>query len=115
MESLFKESYSLKNASSKREPREFAQRMLRTAKEAVINNVGPRLDLIYTNINLILRMYLQRPTEHSTIDSCLTELDDRKYERWAYASRKVDHRSDRPQQRHSNGQRPNQGQYFRLL
>lgn len=116
MESLLKESYTLKDAAAKREPREFAQRMLRTAKDAGINDVAPQLDLIYTNIDLGLRMYIQRPTEKSSIETFLTELDDRKYEWWAYATKKIDgssYRSERP--RHTL-QRPavNQsGQYIR--
>lgn len=116
MESLLKESYTLKDASAKREPREFAQRMLRAAKDAGINDTAPQLDMIYTNIDLNLRMYLQRPTDKSSVDSFLTDLDDRKYEWWAYASRKVDghpYRSEKP--RHNVAQRPamNQGQYSR--
>lgn len=114
MESLLKESYTLKDTSAKREPREFAQRMLRAAKDTGINNTAPQLDMIYTNIDLNLRMYLQRPTDKSTVDSFLTDLDDRKYEWWAYASRKVDgYRSEKP--RHNVAQRPamNQGQYSR--
>lgn len=68
--------------------------------------------MIYTNIDLSLRMHVQRPTEKSSIESFLTELDDRKYEWWAYASKKVD-RPERP--RHNAGQRPamNQGPYSR--
>ena len=127
MTSLLKESYTLRDAAAKREPREFAQRMLRTAKDAGINEPGPQLDMIYTNIDLTLRMFLQRPTDQSSIDSFLTELDDRKYEWWAYASRKVDnhgpsYRSERRPHNNNNsntnnGQRSfNQsGQYFRQL
>ena len=121
MTSLLKESYTLRDAAAKREPREFAQRMLRTAKDAGINDPLPQLDMIYTNIDLNLRMFLQRPTERSSIDSFLTELDDRKYEWWAYAGRKVDnhgpsYRSERPRPNNNNGQRQfNQGQYSRQL
>lgn len=116
MESLLRETYIMRDASSKREPRDFAQRMLRTAKDAGINDVGLQLDMIYTNIDLSLRMYLQRLTDKSTIDSFLIELDDRKYEWWAFANKKLDssYRSERAPNR-NNGQRPfqnqNQGQY----
>ena len=79
IKSLLKKSYTLRDATTKREPRDFAQRMLRTAKNAEINDVGPQLDMIYTNINLSLRMFLQQPTERSTVDSFLSDLDDRKY------------------------------------
>ena len=123
MESLLKESYTLRDAAAKREPRDFAQRMLRTAKNADINDVGPQLDMIYTNIDLSLRMYLQRPTKRSTVDSFLSDIDDRKYEWWAFASKRLEgplYRSKRPplaqQHRYSNQineQRPSQyqGQY----
>ena len=108
MESLLKESYTMRDATAKREPRDFAQRMLRTAKDAGINNILLQLDIIYTNIDLSLRMFLIRPTERSTIDSFLSELDNRKYEWWAYASRRVDASLYRSK-RHNN-KRPNQPQ-----
>ncbi len=57
MESLLKESYALRDASAKREPREFAQRMFRTVKDAGTNDVGPQLDMIYTNIDLLVYGY----------------------------------------------------------
>ena len=78
--SLLKESYTLRDAAAKRESREFTQVMLRTAKDTGINETLPQLDLIYTNIDLNLRMFLQRPTENSTVDAFLTDLNDRKFE-----------------------------------
>lgn len=104
MESLLKESYTLKDTAAKREPREFTQRMLRTAKDAEINDIAPQIDMIYTNINLSLRLYMQRP-DKSSIEAFLSELDDRKYEWWAYASKKVDgpsYRSERPRYNAAN-------------
>ena len=118
MKSLLKKSYTLRDAAAKREPREFAQRMLRTAKNVEINDVGPQLDIIYINIDLSLRMYLQRPTKRSIIDTFLSDIDDRKYEWWAFVSKRVNlYRSERPslaqQHRYSNQineQRPSQYQ-----
>lgn len=76
--------------------------MLRTAKDAGINDTASQLDMIDTNIDLSLRMHVQRPIEKFSIELFLTELDDRKYEWWAYASKKV----DRPKRsRHNAGQR----------
>ena len=80
MISLLKELYTLRNTAARREPREFTQRILRTVKDVDINETLPQLDLIYTNINLNLRIFLQRLTENSTIDTFLTDLDDRKFE-----------------------------------
>ena len=114
MESLLKESYTMRDAAAKREPRDFAQRMLRTAKDAGINDILPQLDMIYTNIDLSLRMFLVRPTEKSTIDTFLSELDDRKYEWWAYAARRVDRPDNKALHRPNQPHRPmqqNQGQY----
>ena len=54
--------------------------MLRIVKDADINDVGPQLDMIYINIDLSLRMYLQRLTERSIINTFLFNIDDRKYE-----------------------------------
>ena len=79
MKFLLKESYTLRNAIAKREPRDFAQRILRTVKNVNINDVGPQLDMIYINIDLSLRMYLQRLTKRSIVDSFLSNIDNRKY------------------------------------
>ena len=85
--------------------------MLRTAKNTGINDIDPQLDMIYINIDLSLRMFLQRPIERFIIDLFLSDLDDRKYKWWAYASKKVDssYRSKKPQYRDNshlnNGQR----------
>lgn len=105
----------MRDAATKREPRDFASRMLRTAKDAGINDVLPQLDMIYTNIDLNLRIFLVRPTDKSTVDTFLSELDDRKYEWWAYAARRVDssHRSEKaPQRSNQRPQNQTQGQYL---
>ena len=54
--------------------------MLRTVKDVEINDVEPQLDMIYINIDLSLRMYLQRLTKRSIIDTFLSDIDNRKYE-----------------------------------
>ena len=54
--------------------------MLRTIKNIEINDIEPQLDMIYINIDLSLRIYLQRPTKRSIIDTFLSNIDDRKYE-----------------------------------
>lgn len=46
IESLLKESYTLRDAAAKRESREFVQRMMRTAKDAGINDTAPQLDSV---------------------------------------------------------------------
>ena len=80
MKFLLKKSYTLRDVAVKREPREFAQRILRTVKNIEINDVGSQLDMIYINIDLSLRIYLQRLTERSIINNFLSNIDDRKYE-----------------------------------
>ena len=115
MESLLKETYTMRDAAAKREPRDFASRMLRTAKDAGIKDVLPQLDMIYTNIDLNLRMFLVRPTDKSTVETFLSELDDRKYEWWAYAARRTDasYRSEKaPQRSNQRPQNQTQGQYL---
>lgn len=87
IDAVLRERYSLRDASSRREPREFAQKILRSAKDAGMTLVKNQLDIIYNGIDLELRRDIKRPDENVTINTFLTTLDESKHEWWAYAHR----------------------------
>ena len=58
MKFLFKKNYIMRDILNKRELRNFIQRILRIIKNIEINNVASQLNMIYTNIDLNLKMFL---------------------------------------------------------
>ena len=126
IESLLKERYTLRDASSRREPREYAQKILRTSKDAGLTNVKNQLDMIYNGLDPELRRDVRRPRDSTKLNDFLEELDDFKHDWWTYAHRhgsRFDHGSRfGPQQSHQshqtqqnrqpqNGRSTNNGQY----
>ena len=55
IDSLLKEKYTLRDASNHREPREYAQKILRAAKDAKFVDVRNQLDVIYNGVDSELR------------------------------------------------------------
>ena len=87
IDAVLRERYTLRDASTRREPREYAQKILRSAKDAGMTLVKNQLDIIYNGIDLELRRDIKKPEGTTTVNSYLTSLDDCKHEWWAYASR----------------------------
>ena len=87
IDAVLRERYSLRDANSKREPREYAQKILRSAKDAGMSIVKTQLDIVYNGIDLELRRDIKKPGADATVNSFLKELDECKHEWWAYASR----------------------------
>ena len=84
---VLRERYTMRDASSRREPREYAQKILRSAKDAGMTLVKNQLDIIYNGLDLELRRDIKKPEDATTINSFLTTLNDCKQEWWLYASR----------------------------
>lgn len=87
IDAMLHEKFTMRDAASHREPREFAAKMLRSAKDAGLAEAKVQLDIVYNGIDLELRRDIRRPTDKTTVNEFLTELDDRKHEWWAYAAR----------------------------
>ena len=87
LSSVLQEKFTLRDATKKREPREFAQKIIRSAKDANFGDVKSQLDLIYNAIDPELRLHVNRPNDQSTIKSFLADVNERKHDWWAYASR----------------------------
>lgn len=88
LESLMKEKYSIRNAADRREPREYANKIIRYAKDAGMVTVQNQLDAIYNGIDIDVRSgNLRRPKDGTTINDLLSDLDEFKHDWWAKATR----------------------------
>ena len=87
IDSLLKEKYTLRDAANRREPREYAQRILRASKDAKFTDVRNQLDVIYNGLDSELRRDIRRPKDGTTLQDFLSDLDDFKHDWWTYASR----------------------------
>lgn len=87
MDAILRERYTLKDASNHREPREYAQKILRSAKDAKLTDVRNQLDIIYNGLDPELRRDIRRPKDTTTLQEFLADLDDYKHDWWTYASR----------------------------
>lgn len=113
IDSVLRERYTMTDASNRREPREYAQKILRAAKDAGMTLIKNQLDIIFNGIDLELRRDIKHPEEASTVNAYLTALDECKHTWWAYASRHKGTTATRQQARPSyEGKQQNQsGQY----
>ena len=84
---ITKERYSLDDARRHREPREYAQVILRAAKSAMMTSVYNQLFLIYNGLDVEFQQHLTPPTPETTIDSFLGQLDMKREIWWALANR----------------------------
>lgn len=87
IDAVLRERYTIRDASSRRESREYAQKILRSVKDAGMTLVKNQLDIVYNGIDLELRRDIKKSEDAITINSFLMTLDDCKHEWWAYVSR----------------------------
>ena len=85
MTTLTTAKYTMEDARRKREPLEYAILISRAAK-ATDMSVLSQVTLIYNGIELELRRDLSKPTEATTMESCLQELEDNKELWWDLAA-----------------------------
>ena len=84
---VLREKYSLQDAARHREPREYAQTVIRAAKTAELGGTPDHLLLIWNGLDLEFQRDIDEPTQATTQNSFLQELDKRKHQWWAYAAR----------------------------
>ena len=80
--------YTLGNATNRKEPREYAQKIIRAARNANLP-VPNQLDIIYNGLDLDLRRDIKRSRADATINSFLTELDECKHNWWGYTKKSI--------------------------
>ena len=88
IDAVLKERYTFRDAAAQREPREYAQRILRSAKDAGLTSIRNLVDIIYNGIDLELRKDVSKPDDATTINSFLKSIDSCKHEWWEYAVRR---------------------------
>ena len=86
MATVTKERYTLDDARRKREPFEFAQMIIRAAKSTGMTTYS-QIYLIYNGIELEFRRDLTKPTESTTMEAFLQELEDNKEIWWDLGAR----------------------------
>ncbi len=84
---LLKERYTMADAGKNREPREYAQKIIRWAKSAEMSSAFNQLNIVYNGIDPELRRDMRKPTKDTTIDDYLQLLNDCKDIWWSLAGR----------------------------
>ena len=77
---MMHEKYILRDVANRKEFKEYAQRILRFAKDAELKDVQIQLNLIYNEIDLDLRRDIKRLDVEVTVNIFLTDFDELKYE-----------------------------------
>ena len=80
MNAILHERYIMRDAVNRREPREYAQKIARSAKDAGLTGIQNQLDIMYNEIDLDLRRDVKRLRGDVIIDAFLTDLDEFKHE-----------------------------------
>ena len=109
IDAVLRERYTMHDAGNRREPREYAQKILRSAKDAGLIGVKNQLDIIYNGMDPELRRDLKKPRERTKLNDFLEELDDFKHDWWTYAHRRNARMA--PQSSSSSQMNRNNGQY----
>ena len=87
MSVILKERYTLMDASKHREPREFAQTILRAAKTAELGDLPHQLLIIWNALDLDFQRDIPEPSATTSLNTFLESLDARKHQWWAIGSR----------------------------
>ena len=83
MNSLMQQRYTLRDVAAQRESREYAQKIIRLAKNADMINVLNQLDLIYNDIDIDVRAdTLRRFKNNTTINEMLSDMNEFKHDWW---------------------------------
>ena len=87
MQNLLKKRYIIRDVANRREPREYAQKILRIARDVKIN-VNNQLNHIYNDIDMKVRVDdLRRLKENIILNTYLKKLDEFKYDWWKKSSK----------------------------
>ena len=120
MSILLREKYSLQDASRRREPREFAQTILRAGQTAELGTIKDHMLLIWNGLDFEFQRDIPEPDSRTDYNHFLESLDRRKYQWWEHASRhsksqNLAHQNHQPQHRKQDNRPENQqrGYQFR--
>lgn len=84
---MTREKYTLRDAINRRESREYAQKIVRLAKNVDMNTLQSQLDTIYNDLNLALRkndIKRSRVDNDATLSEIMKNMNDSKHDWWNY-------------------------------
>ena len=87
MKTIMKEKYTMEVARRHKEPREYAQVILRAAKSASMTEVYNQLFFIYNGLDVEFQRDMTTPTPTTNLSGFLQELDSHKEIWWALGPR----------------------------
>ena len=87
MTAVLREKYTLQDAARHREPREYAQLILRSAQNAELGTMKDHILLIWNGLDLEFQRDIPEPAGDTDYNRFLESLDARKYQWWEHASR----------------------------
>lgn len=95
---LLREKYSMQDASRHREPREYAQTIMRAAQNADMGVMKDHMLLIWNGLDTEFQRDIPEPDANTDYNRFLESLDKRKYQWWEHATRHS-RQASQPQQR----------------
>ena len=111
---LLREKYSMQDAARRREPREYAQVIMRAAQNADMGVMKDHILLIWNGLDTEFQRDIPEPDAATDYNRFLESLDKRKYQWWEHASRhsrQASHQQQQQQRRTDNrGYQPRQPQ-----
>ena len=96
---LLREKYTVQDAARHREPREYAQTMLRAAQNADMGVMKDHMLLIWNGLDLEFQRDIPEPDGTTDYNRFLESLDKRKYQWWEHAARHSKQMPSQSQQR----------------
>ena len=87
LSALLRERYTIQDASRKREPREYAQVIVKAAQNAEIGTLKDHVMIVWQNLDMEFQRDIPEPGHDVDLDAFLKSLDSRKYQWWHHASR----------------------------
>ena len=84
---LLREKYSMQDAARHREPREYAQTIMRAAQNADMGTMKDHMLLIWNDLDSEFQRDIPKPEAVIDYNRFLKSLNKRKYQWWEHASR----------------------------
>ena len=112
---LLREKYSMQDAARRREPREYAQVIMRAAQNADMGVMKDHMLLIWNGLDTEFQRDIPEPDAATDYNRFLESLDKRKYQWWEHASRhsrQASHPQHQQQRKTDRGYQPRQPQPY---
>ena len=84
---IFYKKYTMKNVINRREPREFTEKIIRSARNTGFTQTRIQFDIIYNAVEFELRRDFRRPDNVSVFNSYFTNMDKCKHVGWIHINK----------------------------